>query len=531
MAFRRTAPTAAVDDPAPAPVSASEIPAEPAPASDPASPARPPGRITVLDIVIALAAAAVAAWLRRRQLGPPSLWTDDAWPALVTKVGWSQVPVVGLTAPGFAAILKVWLHVTGFSETKAQSVAFTFGIAGPALVWLVCVARGLGRPAAALATAILVTAPASVVYSARVKQYTLDAAVVIVLLWLAWWLIDGPRERRRWVAFTLAAIVATALSSAIVPVVCGGYLAALLAARRADRATVVVGAEHLVVYAVFGAAWWVTMLRPRLGTPLHDYWRAFYFQTDSPVDFLKSVAHTPTRFDHGFADIPSFIIIVLAVAAAALVWRTRREVAVLLITPIVVAIVLALVQLAPLGTGRTDLYLYPVVAVLLAVGASELTRRAHIVGLLVVVVLIASMAASAKAPSTYPQEDMKKAVDALVARAAPGDAIMVYYGGRYAFALYTPYPVSVYATTHQTDGFDVRIHRPHVILLPSYTDRSQYAAVVKSLSAHESRVWFIGTHGHGDVPVIEQALVSAGFDKHHRVYLGLPMFLSEWIRS
>jgi hypothetical protein len=527
MAFRRTAPTATVDERAPESEPSSPEP----PFGEPPSGERHRDRVTVLDVVVALAVAAAAAWLRRRQLGPPSLWTDDAWPALVTKVSWSNVPVVGLTAPGFAAILKVWLHVTGFSETKAQSVAFTFGIAGPALVWLVCVARGLGRPAAALATAILVTAPASVVYSARVKQYTLDAVIVIVLLWFAWRLIDAPQERRRWLAFTIAAIVATALSSAIVPVVCGGYLAALLSARRAGRANVVVAAKHLVVYAVFGAVWWVTMLRPRLGTPLHDYWRAFYFQTDSPSDFLRSVAHTPTRFDHGFADVPSLLVPVLVVAAGVLAWKARRELAVLLITPLLVAAVLALLQLAPLGTGRTDLYLYPVVAVLLAVGASELMRRVKLPGLLVVVVLIAAMVASANTPSAYPQEDMKTAVSALVARAAPGDAIMVYYGGRYAFALYAPYPVSVYATTSQTDGFDVQIHRPHVILLPSYTDRSLYRAAVKRLLAHENRVWFIGTHGHRDVPVIERALLAAGFGKRRRVYLGQQMFLSVWMRS
>jgi hypothetical protein len=487
--------------------------------------------VDILDLVIAVAIAAMAAWLRRRQLGPPSLWTDDAWPALVTKVSWSHVPEVGLTAPGFAAILKAWLHVTGFSAAKAQSVAFTFGIAGPALMWLLCVARGLGRPAAALGSAILVASPASIVYSARVKQYTLDAVIVILLVWLGWRLCDATHEKRRWVEFTIAAIVATAISSAIVPVVCGGYLAALLTAGKADRQNATRAATHLGIYVVFGAVWWVTMLRPRLGSALHRYWRAFYFQTSSPSAFVKSVAHTPNRFDHGFTDIPSALTIVLVVVAAVACWKTKRSLAVLLITPLLVAVVFAALQLAPLGTGRTDLYLYPVIAVLLAVGASEIVRRMNVAGLVVVAALIATIVASANAPSFYPQENMKAAVGTLVADAAPGDAIMVYYGGRYAFALYAPYPVSVYPTTKQTDGFDVVIHRPHMIMLPAYSDRSLYPAAVKRLTAKVHRLWFIGTHGHGDVKVIERALVTAGFNQHRGYYTGLSMFLSVWSRS
>ena len=489
-----------------------------------------PDRVRVLDVVAALAIAAVAAWLRRRQLGPPSLWTDDSWPALVTKVGWSRVPVVGLTAPGFAAILKTWLHVTGFSETKAQSVAFTFGIAGPALVWLVCVARGISRPAAAVAAAILVTAPANIVYSARVKQYTLDAVIATLLLWLAWRLIDSPQPRRRWVEFTIAAVAATAISSAVVPVVCGGYLAGLLVARRDGRSAVVLGAKCGASYVVFGALWWATMLRPRLGRPLHDYWRAFYISVSGPVSFYKSFTHTPTRFDHGFADIPSLIVVLLVGAAAVACWRAQRDLTVLLITPLVVAVVLAIVQVAPLGTGRTDLYLYPLVAVLLAVGLSELVRRVNVAGLVVAAVLIATLGVSAKAPSAYPPEDMKTAVKTLVASAAPSDGIMVYYGGRYAFALYSPYPISVYATTSQTDGFDVLIHRPHVILLPFSSDRSQYRSIVKRLTAHVKVLWFVGTHGHGDVPFVERALNAAGFGRHHRIYFGSSMFLSVWLR-
>jgi hypothetical protein len=317
----------------------------------------------------------------------------------------------------------------------------------------------------------------------------------------------------------------------VVAVVCGGYLAALLAARRARRSVVWIGARYLGAFALFAAAWWVAMLRPRLGSALHEYWRSFYFQTNSVGAFFRSVSYTPTRFFRGFADIPGLLMLVLVVAAAVVCWKANRDLAVLLLTPLFVAVVFALVQLAPLGTGRTDLYLYPVVAVLLAVGASELVRRFNLPALLAVIVLIAAIAVSARAPDNYPREDMKKAMRTLVAKAAPDDAIMVYYGGRYAFALYTKWPVSVYPTNRQTNGFDVRIHHPHTILLPGFSDRALYPATVKRLSAHYKRLWFIGVHGHDDVVNIEDALVGAGFDTHFRYYKGPRVFLSRWMRS
>jgi hypothetical protein len=488
-------------------------------------------RVTVSDVLVAIAIAAAAAWLRRRQLGPPSLWLDDAWPALVSKVGWIHVPEVGLTAPGFAAILKLWLDVTGFTATKAQSVAFTFGIAGPALIWLLCIARGLGRPAAALATVILVTAPADIVYSARVKQYTLDTVLVIGLLCLGWRLITAAQENGRWIQFTIAAIVATAISSALVPVACGGYVAGLFVARRAGRDVAVRLARYLGAYGVFGAVWWLVMLRPRLGPALHQYWRAFYFQTNNPVDFAKSVVRMPTRFDMGFADIPGGFVIVLVLAAAVVCWKWNRDAAMLLFTPLLLAVVLSLLQLAPLGTGRTDLYLYPILAVVLAVGASEVIRRAKFPGLFLVGVVVVALVASATTPSAYPQEDMKRAVQMLAGQAQPGDTVMVYYGGKYAFALYSPWPISVSPTKRETNGFDVRIHRSHTVLLPSYHDRTLYPATVKRLSANVKRLWLIGAHGHLDVVTIERALVAAGFDTHRRLIRGLPVFLSVWNRS
>src|SRR5215813_3880416 len=85
----------------------------------------------------------IAILLRVGALAPHSLWRDDAWQTLVIKAeNWQQVARMGLTGPGFAIFLAVWLGAIGFSSLAAQIVPFVAGIAGPSFVFLL--ARRLG---------------------------------------------------------------------------------------------------------------------------------------------------------------------------------------------------------------------------------------------------------------------------------------------------------------------------------------------------------------------------------------------------
>ena len=502
---------------------------------DPPEVEAPPADVVVSsvawwDFVIAAAVVAAAAALRFRQLDPRSLWLDDAWPALVVKTGWSDVTKVGLTAPGFAAALKAWLRVTGFSETKAQSFAFVCGIAAPALLWLLCVSRRLGRPAAAVATAALLTSPAHIVYSARVKQYTMDSVIVIALVWLTWRALERPGDARRWDLLALGAALATAMSSGVVPVVGGAFLAALFALRVVTKQERRRAYAAIAAYAVFAAVWWRTMLAPRLSHALTDYWRAFYVSNSNPGGIPTGLRSAVTRLGHASSDLPLAVTLLAFAAAAVVVVRTRREVAIMLLAPLLIAIVLALLSLAPIGTGRTDVYLYPLFALLLAVAVSELTTR-QAWSVLIAVALTVSSLALARAPSAYPQEDMKFAVAQLQAQARPADTVMVYPGGRYAFALYAHWPVTVFTSKAQTNGFDVRVHRPLLSILEFNVTQQGYERAVARATRGATRVWFIGSHGRLDALQIERSLYDSGFRARVRQSDHEAWFLSLWVRK
>jgi Dolichyl-phosphate-mannose-protein mannosyltransferase. len=207
------------------------------------------------------------------------LWLDDAWPALVSRVSWSDVPLVGLTSPGFSAVVKAWTNFVGFSEYHAQQPAFFFGVLGPPTVYLIARRLGLRAPAALVAAAILLVSRNHVIYSSRVKQYTLDCLLSALIILVAVLLLEHPERARRWALLVATAAVATVASSLVLPMVSGAFLAGAHAAwKRRDARRV--AASAIGAYGVFAFAWWILVLRPRINPVLRSYWSAFYIRRD-----------------------------------------------------------------------------------------------------------------------------------------------------------------------------------------------------------------------------------------------------------
>jgi hypothetical protein len=307
-------------------------------------------------------------------------------------------------------------------------------------------------------------------------------------------------------------------------------LTAIVAARTVEARARRGAYTAVGLYLVFAAVWWKIALQPHLGSALRHYWQAFYISSSNPGGVLGGLRSVAVRLAHGFSDLPSAITFIVFVAAAVVVVRTRPNLSILLLTPLLAAVVLALFSIAPIGTGRTDLYLYPVFALLIGVAVSEVSKRQWW-GAYIAVALVIGSVALARIPRTYPQEDMRQAVAVLNANMQPGDTIMVYSGGRYAFALYSPWPVSVFASKAQTNGFDVRIHRPHTDVLGSYGSQADYNDAVARVTKHAARVWFIGSHGRLDERQIERALFDSGYRAKARRGDHEAWFLSLWIKA
>jgi Dolichyl-phosphate-mannose-protein mannosyltransferase len=482
----------------------------------------------LIDGCLVVALLALAVVIRRGPLGPRSLWLDDAWPALVTRVAWSRITVVGLTSPGFSAILKAWTHVVGFSDTHAQQPAFAFGVLGPALVYLTGRRMALRTMPALVAATILLVSRNHVIYSSRVKQYTLDALLSTVIILLAVRLLDHPEQVSRWAALVATAALATVASSLVLPTVSGAFLAAFYAAwKRPGARRVAISAVG--TYGLFAIAWWAIALRPRINPALRSYWSAFYIRMN--LSFPRDLGIALWRLAHGISWAPTLAtLIVLVIAAAVVVWR-RSELAILLLTPLAVAATLSTLHVAPLGAGRTDVNLYPALALLVGVALGELRMKVP-VGLAVAGVLLVALAATNRAAPPYPSENMRGAVAALTSKVRPSDEVLVYWAGRYPFALYARnWGLEIYRSDQTAEGLEVHVERPNLFVLPDdETHKSRYAAVLARLAKNQSRIWFIGSHGRFDVITVEKDLANLGYRSTRRGGDSESAFLTLWTK-
>ena len=485
------------------------------------------------DGLFVLGFLAVAYRLRRAPLRPRSLWLDDAWPALVTRVPWNRVPVVGLTSSGYSVVLKLWMHLVGFSEFHAQIPALAFGLLGPVGVFLAARRMHLTQLPAAIAGAIVLVSPDHIIYSSRVKQYTLDALLATIVIILAFAVIEEPQRAGRWAQLVAFAAIATAASSLVVTTVAGALLAACLAARTSaagKREQLKVPAYAVGSYGLFAVAWWLVALRPHINPSLKAYWAAFYIRLNA--SFPRDLGEAGLRIAKGLSSVPSGLgLAVLIASGAVVIWR-RRDRAVLVLTPVAVAVVLAMFQLAPLGAGRTDLNLYPVLALTVGLAANELRHALRAWRVLAIVLLVAVLATVRAAPP-YPVEDMRSATAYLEANVHPSDEVLVYWAARYPLALYArSWGLQIDRSRHTAEGFEVHIQRPNLYVLPDHsTDHRAYEPVLLRLTRGQKRVWFIGSHGRLDAVAIQKQLSHLGYhaaarrsgDKYHA-------FVMLWIK-
>ncbi len=474
-----------------------------------------------VDWLVVLLVVGVAAALRAPALAPPSLWLDDAWAALVIRAhGWSDLRLVAVTAPGWTVGLAGWLGAVGLSSLAAQAPAFAAGVLGPGALYLVAVRGGRSRAAAAFAAAILLASPIHLITSTRVKPYTIDALLAIAIVAVAWPLLDDPARPRRWAVLAGVGIVATVVSAPAAVTMAAAVAAAGLAALR-DRAgwrsAVTAGGGYLLV----GLVWWRFVLAPAVTDGLRDYWAAQMLPTGGVSPFLRALGAALVRVAETLSWTPPWLTLTVGALALLLLAVRRPLQAVLFGGPLLVGIVLAALGRSPIGGMRTDTYLLPTLALLIAGGVDVLSapasRRAGTAGrrAAATVMGLAALALAVGAiwhVPAYPEEDVRPLVTMAERGRAPGDAIVVYPSTRWAYALYTDAPVRLVPNPDSANGFEVIVdHRAVRVLGPHRADPEAYLSGLRGMTRGVDRVWFVASHWGGDLDVLEDQFRSLGF--------------------
>lgn len=533
----------------------------------PAAPDAPEGgelrtqrSVLVADVLVAVLLLGLAAALRWPALAPSSLWLDDAWVALVHRTsGWEELRFVGFAAPGFAALLKGWLQLTGFSELQAQLPAFVAGALTAPLAYLVARWRRWHPVAALLGATLLAVGPIGVTYATRVKQYTLEALLGVVLVALVLWLLDDRTDRRRWSALTLTGALGTVVSAFAAPIVAAGFAAVLVAGLRThDAVTVRRALAWGGAYGAAALAWYLAVLAPAVTSSISGFWSGDFLVLDAGVvALLGSVIAAwagvlaglvPAGVPEG---VPAVLLLGVAVAASALTvvvagtgegpvasrasdaggrvgagrGRDGIEVVVLLLGPLLIATVLAGLQLAPLGGGRTDHYLHTGLALLVAAGGDAGVRLARTgpprfarvaaqglgaVGL----VAVAALVVTAAPVDDYPASDVRPLVTVMERSAAPDDALLIYPATMWAYALYTSSGIALAPDPVSSWGFSPTFADERVVTLPPGRDEpGAYLPTVEGLASSEVEVvWLLVSHWRGDVDDLRDQLDAAGFE-------------------
>jgi hypothetical protein len=457
------------------------------------------GRRTRWDVVVVVALVAVGIGLRAPGLGPSSLWIDDAWVAFAHRAGYGDLTEIGLSAPGFSLLLKIWFEIVGFTEVSAQVVPFAAAIVAPPLAYVILRYR-VGAAVALAGASWLLLAPVHVEYSTRVKQYSTEVVLALLLVHLSWRLVDEPTERRTWRRLALLSTVAVLISFPLASVAGAGCLvAAFVGLRRTGKLDTML--LWLVVPTLTTAAWFVIVIRHRQYPGLQAFWEPHYIQTDAGIriavesaldrarEFLEQTSPLPV--------VPSAIIVALGFV---LVLHRRPPLFVVTALPLAAAVTLAALDRAPLGGGRTDLYLLAGTVIAVAVGIDHgvtLTMTAApdprlVMAVVASLALIGAVTAFARhdVPS-YPQEDIRPLVNELQDRRRPGDAVLVYHAGKWAFATYADVGVTVRPVSAP---YDVVFDDPLIVRQINPSTERRLERSINQADAAGDRLWLIGSH-------------------------------------
>lgn len=473
----------------------------------PGSHSRPSTWLTWLTWAALAGLVAVTIAIRVHGLTSLGLWRDDAWVALTARVGIGTAWHMLVTTPGFHLLERTLIVIGPGTTWWAQLAPLVFGIAGVPAMYALARYFMLSRRAA-LATAVLVCiSPPCALYATRVKEYTADFLLTCLLLALAEAARRRPR-RNQLMAFGLVSVFAFFVSATVVTVITGLWLMLGLFALRDGRVLRrVIGAS--VVTAVGCGAVAAVFYRD-ISPVLANSFSTYYIVYTSPRTFLLSVYDTLWNVFSQFLGFPyrgtptEHVAITLTLVALAAVGTYRR--ASMFGPALVVAVALGFcaARLAPLGLGRTEIYLYPALLLLWAAGATRLlvllsVPLSNVVRPLAWTFgLLASLAtglllyqAVQTAPS-YTNTDVKGLVAAMHKVGVSGDHIFVSELMRYPWGLYEDTPLHIEFGSDWAVGFTVVSTNPNVFIVPSeaYEEGSDPSLWASEMSRYH-RLWYV----------------------------------------
>jgi 4-amino-4-deoxy-L-arabinose transferase-like glycosyltransferase len=321
---------------------------------------------------------------------------------------------------GWIALTKLATLALGTSDYALRFVPFVCGVAA-LLLFRRLAERTLDGTTAIIAVALFACAPPLIRYTTELKQYGLDLAITVALTLVA-------LDLRRPVAAGLFGFLIIWFSQASI-LVMAGLGAALL---------VIKGRQALVTVALWAVACVVGLVVARhYATPetlafMHRFWGARHGFVSWPPRLWSATQFFGETWMLAYP-WPLFYT-AATVIGFVLLWRQRRDVALLLVGPLVATVLASIAQQYPFHT-RVIVFLLPSVIIALAVAIASVRFP-----ILVAALLVGPLYAIVRRPPPYVIEPYKpvfayfrehrQAADQVYVFANTSEAAE-YYGPRY----------------------------------------------------------------------------------------------------
>jgi hypothetical protein len=441
----------------------------------------------------------VATWCRVAGLSHGSFYRDDAWVALTSRVPWHDAWRMVGTAPGFVLFERWWVGLTAWSTWWAQIPTLVVSVIAVPLMAIAARWWGLSRAGALLAAALIAVSRVNIEYATHLKPYAHDLVAGIVIVTAAeWW----RRGRSAW-PFAILSLLCLATSFSVAPVVvgCGVVMAVLGWRSQRWRSLVAPGA---VVVILFGLLYW--RVHNGISPRLKQSWYPNFLSYDSLHAFVHSISTIVDGFVWGFSDTTPHIhvvgaskLVIAFVLVAVIVGATRLPATVMALASVIGAGLFAALHVAPLGTGRTDAYLYPAVALLVCFGVEASVRAASrwrrdfaVMVMAGVIVLVGFVAVDQvlHRPS-YPGGSITPVATAANDVLADGGGVLIEGTARWPWTYYEVRHVHLRFSNLYNTGFAPLSDDPRVFIMPGTVIEGGYdpVAAVHALRAHATLLY------------------------------------------
>jgi hypothetical protein len=446
-------------------------------------------------------------------INPDSLWLDDQWVgALIRRATLGDFVEVLPPAPlGFLLLVRLMTSVLGWGSWQLQLLPIAcFLIQIPLIGWIAW--RATGRLSLGLVAAALLSDGGTLLqFSIRVKQYSLESLIVLMLIALAMRSVSRPGDRSFAVVVIAAALAmpfsftATPVGMVIVNVLALYMLASRGESDRPRKGAIIAGA---VCFNIAALGWtWLVQLN-QANQVMFDFWSQYYapvFEASAMWEFTTShlsrflTGALPGTLGWLALAAPLGIMLMLCI-------RQSRVIGLAFLLFYGGCLALSAMGLYPLGGRRLDIFSYPVTILAIVAAAWAVGRWFRFMPQVVLGVVVVNMLLFYPAMRYgYVRNSDRVVVEFLTDATRDDDGVIIGPQSSWAVGCYSTWPVRFVRVEDGTNGFVVVPQRDGAIVLREehFRDllRQDEDAFIRQLDPlleqRPVRVWFLSLQGYG----------------------------------